>query len=82
MFSISAQAMVLSGKLVVLRLLLEVNSIRLLFFPTPRCSAVSCTFTMTAPSFRCRLTFLPMYDRALFELKLSKFTIPLLGQLF
>ncbi len=26
---------------------------------------------MTDPSFRCRLTFLPMYDLALFRLKLS-----------
>ena len=68
-FSISAQAMVRSGKRVVLWLLLGVNSIRLLFFPATRCRAVSCTFTMTAPSLRCRLTFLPMYDLALLELK-------------
>jgi hypothetical protein len=82
MFSISAQAMVLSGKLVILRLPREVNSIKLLFFPAARCNEVNCTFTMTAPSFRCKLTFLPMYDRALFELKLSIFTIPLLAQRF
>ena len=43
-----------------------------LFFPEILWIPVKWTLTMTAPSFRCRLTFLPRYDLALLALKLSK----------
>lgn len=39
---------------------------------------VRCTFMMTEPSFRCRFTFLPMNDLALFKLKFSMFVSPFL----
>jgi hypothetical protein len=42
-----------------------------LFFPAPFRIAFNCTFTMTAPSLRCKLTFFPMYDFALLTLKFS-----------
>jgi hypothetical protein len=42
-----------------------------LFFPEPFRIAFNCTFTMTAPSLRCKLTFFPMYDFALLILKFS-----------
>jgi len=80
--SISAQATFLSGTSVTFCLPVREYSIRLLFFPTPLWSFVSWTLIITAPSFRCRLTFLPMNDLALLALKLSIFTIPLLGQRF
>ena len=80
-FSISAQAIYLSGRQVALRFLLA-YSIWLLFLPSPLWSAVKCTLTITAPSFRCRLTFLPIKDLALLALKLSIFTIPRLDQRF
>lgn len=81
-FNISAQAITLSGIRAALWLPCETNSIWLLFFPATLCRAVKCTFTMTEPSFRCKLTFLPMYDLALLELKLSIITIPHLGRRF
>jgi len=73
MFSISAQAMLLSGNREALRLTEGEYSTTLLFFPTPLWSLVNCTFIITAPSFRCRLTFLPRNDLALLELKFSIF---------
>jgi len=42
-----------------------------LFFPEPLRIPVNCTFTITAPSFKCKLTFLPMQDLALLALKFS-----------
>jgi hypothetical protein len=38
---------------------------------------VSCTLIITAPSFKCRFTFLPRKDLALFKLKLSVANSPL-----
>lgn len=69
-FKSSAQAMLLSGMRFVLRFLRKVYSIRL-FFPEPFLIPVSRTFIITAPSFKCKLTFLPMYDLALLAPKFS-----------
>lgn len=81
MLSISAQAIFRSGTRTPFRLPCREYSIRLLFFPAPLWSFVNCTFIITAPSFKCRLTFFPTYDLALLALKLS-ITIPLLGRRF
>ena len=62
--------MLLKGIRLVLRFPYGVYSMRL-FFPEPLRIPVNCTFTITAPSFRCRLTFLPMQDLALLPLKFS-----------
>jgi len=71
-FSSSAQAMFLSGMRVVLRFLHGEYSIRL-DFPEPLWIPVNCTFIITAPSFKCRLTFFPMYDLALLALSSQLF---------
>ena len=63
--------MLLKGTRLILRFPYEVYSIRL-FFPKPLRIPVNCTFTITAPSFKCRLTFLPMQDLALLALKFSR----------
>jgi len=75
-FKSSAQAMFLSGMRVVLRFPHGEYSIRL-FFPDPIWIPVNCTFIITAPSFKCRLTFFPMYDLALLALKFSIVFSPL-----
>jgi len=49
-----------------------------LFFPEPLWIPINCTFIITAPSFKCRLTFFPMYDLALLMLKFSIAFSPLL----
>ena len=54
-----------------LRFLRGVYSRRFPFPKSPFWILVSCTFMMTEPSLRCRLTFLPRKDLALFRLKLS-----------
>jgi len=65
--------MLLKGIRLVLRFPYGVYSMRL-FFPEPLRIPVNCTFTITAPSFKCRLTFLPMQDLALLALKFSRWS--------
>jgi hypothetical protein len=75
-FKSSAQAMLRSGMRFVLRFLCKVYSIRL-FFPEPLRIPFSRTFIITAPSFKCKLTFFPMYDLALLAPKFSIVFSPL-----
>ena len=71
MFSISAQATFRSSIRVNLRFPYGLYSIRLPFPKLPFRMLVKWTFIMTEPSLRCRFTFFPMNDLALFKLKLS-----------
>ena len=82
MLSFSAHAMFLSGTRLAFRLPDGEYSTRLLFFPTFLSIFVNCTFIITPPSFKCRLTFDPINDLALLAQKLSMFTSPLLVQRF
>jgi len=75
-FKSSAHATFLKGMWMALRFPHGVHTIRL-FFPEPLWIPVNCTFIITAPSFKCRLTFFPMYDLALLALKFSIVFSPL-----
>ena len=81
--SILAYAMFVMGIFLLLMFLNGMYSISFVF-PSSACLMFfNLTFTITAPSFRCKLTFLPMYDFAMFTLKCSMlFTILCLGLRF
>jgi hypothetical protein len=76
-FNSSAQAMFLKGTKADLRFPKATYSTSLAFPVTFFLIFVNCTFTMTAPSFRCKFTFFPRKDLAVFKLKFSIQVSPL-----
>src|SRR4030067_3103043 len=60
-----------NGILAVLRFPYGTYSTSIPFPIMPFLIFVNCTFTITAPSFRCKFTFFPRKDLALFKLKFS-----------
>jgi hypothetical protein len=71
MFSNSAQAMFRRGIRVLLPLPNGMYSTKLRFPKSFFLKPVNCTFMITAPSLKCKFTFLPKKDLALFKPKLS-----------
>lgn len=78
-FSISTQAMLLKDMQASLLFPYGTYSINLPFPKSALRRPVKCTFMITDPSFKCRFTFLPRKDLALFKPKLSMLTHQLMS---